>query len=151
MCVARGRFRSWGPCRSTLWPIRAQLGAYASTFRKWKTVFSILNGFSCVFSSFPALSPYPFGLKEGAPLAMYPSVVFPYPCTLRTIFSLRHCFYPDFGGLRANSAQRCVDKELFVLATFSAMDFSNAGVTEPVGDAFRAHVQWRDNGFKYSR
>ena len=26
------------------------------------------------------------------------------------------------------------------------MDFSNAGVTEHVNDAFRAHVQWRETG-----
>ena len=28
------------------------------------------------------------------------------------------------------------------------MDFSNAGVTEHVGDAFRAHVQWNDKRAK---
>ena len=27
-----------------------------------------------------------------------------------------------------------------------AMDFSNAGITEPAGDAFRAHVTWYDKG-----
>ena len=26
------------------------------------------------------------------------------------------------------------------------MDFSNAGTTEPAGDAFRAHVTWYDKG-----
>ena len=28
----------------------------------------------------------------------------------------------------------------------SAMDFSNAGTTEPAGAGFRAHVQWYDKG-----
>ena len=47
------------------------------------------------------------------------------------------------GGMRAVSAQGYVDKEPFVSSTLSAMDFSNAGTTEPAGDAFRAHVQYR--------
>ena len=32
-----------------------------------------------------------------------------------------------------------------------AMDFSNAGITEPAGDAFRAHVTWYDKGVKRKR
>ena len=36
----------------------------------------------------------------------------------------------------------------FLASPLSAMDFSRSGVTEPVGGAFRAHVQWKDKGDK---
>ena len=45
----------------------------------------------------------------------------------------------------------CVGKEPVVCLTHLAMNFSNAGTTEPAGDAFRAHVTWYDKGVKRNR
>ena len=59
------------------------------------------------FRPVAALSLYPLGLKEDAPLAMYPLVVFPYTCTLWVDFSLEHLFYAGSGagsgGVRRNA------------------------------------------------
>ena len=100
----------------------------------------------CFFRFSLTLSLYPVGLKEGVPLAMYPCVVLPYPCTLRTFFSSRYCFYPGVGGKRSLTAQGYVTKGFFLTSPNRAMDFSNAGATERIGDAFRAHINWRVGG-----
>ena len=52
-----------------------------------------------------------------------------------------------FGGNRVYSAQSYIDKDSWPCSyTLPAMDFSKVGAIEHVGDAFRAHVHWRDNG-----
>ena len=55
-----------------------------------------------------------------------------------------------FGGVRAVSAQGYVAKEPFESSNLLAMDFSRSGVTERVGVAFRAHVQWNDKGKQHA-
>ena len=110
--------------------------------------------FERVLQCFLPLAMYPFGLKgckkinflTNAPfgrfyLAMYHS----------DHFFLKALFLRGLRRKWPSSAQRCVDKEPFVSSTHLAMDFSNAGATEPVGDAFRAHVTWYDKGAKRNR
>ena len=58
------------------------------------------------------------------------------------------CFYAQFGGGRAVSAQGYVDKAVLRANTLPAMDFSRAGSTECVGMSFRAHVHWREQGLR---
>ena len=52
--------------------------------------------FKRVLQRFLALLMYPFGVKEGNFLVMYPLFAFPCLRTLRTVFSLDHCFYAGF-------------------------------------------------------
>ena len=96
-----------------------------------------------------ALSIHPFGLKERSrshmlssepfdrfSLAMYPSDQFFLEASI--LRALRQG--------RAYSDQRCVENVFFEPSPCSAMDFSNAGAVERAGNAFRAHVQWREKG-----
>ena len=109
--------------------------------------------FKRVLQCFLALAMYPFGLKElsrhdflsNAPfdrfsLAMYPSD----PFFLKALFLSG--FRQVSPGCGPFQLKGCVGKEPVVCLTHLAMNFSNAGTTEPAGDAFRAHVTWYDKG-----
>ena len=85
-----------------------------------------------MFFCVPAfLSPYPYRLKEGAPLAMYPLSTFPLVMYPSDHFFLKALFFTrgsaGFGGPQGFQARGCVAKAVFSWRAFFAMDFSRAG------------------------